>query len=94
MADVQALQAEVRELRLALTEQQQAGSAVAAAADTFWLFLGTVLVFYMQCGFALLEAGAVRSKTTQNILLKVRDYGWAGSSSREAAREQTTSTGM
>ena len=29
-----------------------------------------VLVFFMQCGFALLEAGTVRIKNTKNILLK------------------------
>jgi Amt family ammonium transporter len=28
------------------------------------------LVFFMQCGFALLEAGTVRAKNTKNILLK------------------------
>jgi Amt family ammonium transporter len=28
------------------------------------------LVFFMQCGFALLEAGTVRIKNTKNILLK------------------------
>jgi Amt family ammonium transporter len=29
-----------------------------------------VLVFFMQCGFAMLEAGAVRAKNTKNILIK------------------------
>merc|ERR1719440_1652697 len=28
------------------------------------------LVFFMQCGFALLEAGTVRAKNTKNILMK------------------------
>ena len=28
------------------------------------------MVFFMQCGFALLEAGTVRAKNTKNILLK------------------------
>ncbi|GMH35861.1 hypothetical protein BSKO_03729 [Bryopsis sp. KO-2023] len=35
-----------------------------------WLLLGAYLVFFMQAGFALLEAGTVRSKNTKNILLK------------------------
>ena len=39
-------------------------------ADTFWLMLCGFLVFFMQCGFALLEAGTVRAKNTKNILLK------------------------
>jgi len=38
--------------------------------DTFWLILGGILVFFMQPGFALLEAGSVRSKNTKNILFK------------------------
>jgi Amt family ammonium transporter len=33
------------------------------------------LVFFMQCGFALLEAGTVRIKNTKNILLKNGETG-------------------
>ena len=40
-----------------------------ATADT-WLLLAGVIVFFMQTGFALLEAGSVRFKNYQNILLK------------------------
>ena len=40
-------------------------------ADVFWLLFGTILVFFMQAGFALLEAGSVRAKNTKNILVKV-----------------------
>ena len=39
-------------------------------ADVLWLMLCGFLVFFMQCGFALLEAGTVRAKNTKNILLK------------------------
>lgn len=39
--------------------------------DIFWLLLGTMLVFYMQAGFAMLEAGQVRIKNRTNLLLKV-----------------------
>ena len=42
----------------------------ATQAATFWLMLCGFLVFFMQCGFALLEAGTVRAKNTKNILLK------------------------
>mmetsp|Transcript_6332 Transcript_6332/g.15206 ORF Transcript_6332/g.15206 Transcript_6332/m.15206 type:complete len:446 (-) Transcript_6332:352-1689(-) len=38
--------------------------------DEFWQLFGAFLVFFMQCGFALLEAGSVRAKNTKNILLK------------------------
>eukprot|EP00736_Rhodelphis_marinus_P011874 Rmarinus@m.26821 len=36
----------------------------------FFLFYGGMIVFFMQAGFALLEAGSVRMKNTKNILLK------------------------
>ena len=39
-------------------------------ADTLWLMFGTVLVFFMQCGFAMLEVGYVQEKNTKNILIK------------------------
>jgi len=38
--------------------------------DTLWLLLGTILVFFMQTGFAMLEVGSVNVKNTRNILLK------------------------
>ncbi|XP_067935200.1 putative ammonium transporter 1 isoform X2 [Watersipora subatra] len=38
--------------------------------DTFFVLTVSMIIFLMQCGFAFLEAGAVRSKNTTNILLK------------------------
>ena len=38
--------------------------------DTVWVLLGAMLVFWMQPGFALVEAGLTRSKNTANILMK------------------------
>ena len=38
--------------------------------DTFWLMFGAILVFFMQCGFAMLEVGSVSEKNTKNILMK------------------------
>lgn len=35
-----------------------------------WVLICAFLVFFMQCGFALLESGAVRTKNVKNILLK------------------------
>ena len=40
------------------------------AVDTSWLLVTSFLVFFMQAGFALLEAGAVGSKDIISILLK------------------------
>ena len=38
--------------------------------DTLWVILAAMLVFWMQPGFALCEAGFTRSKNTANILMK------------------------
>ena len=38
--------------------------------DHFFLIVVAMLIFFMQCGFAFLEAGSVRSKNTVNILIK------------------------
>ena len=38
--------------------------------DAFFLLVMGLIVFLMQCGFAFLEAGSVRSKNTVNILFK------------------------
>ncbi|MBR2201190.1 MAG: ammonium transporter, partial [Bacteroidales bacterium] len=38
--------------------------------DTLWVLLGAMLVFWMQPGFALVEAGLTRAKNTANILMK------------------------
>ncbi len=40
------------------------------AVDCFWLFFGAVLVFFMQTGFTMVEAGFTRSKNTGNIIMK------------------------
>lgn len=38
--------------------------------DTVWMLLAAMLVFFMQPGFALVEAGFARCKNTANILMK------------------------
>merc|ERR1719350_2580119 len=38
--------------------------------DQFFLIVIAIIIFFMQCGFAFLEAGSVRSKNTVNILIK------------------------
>ncbi|MDR2474557.1 MAG: ammonium transporter [Bacteroidales bacterium] len=38
--------------------------------DTVWMLLAAMLVFFMQPGFALVEAGFTRTKNTTNILMK------------------------
>ncbi|XP_074660188.1 putative ammonium transporter 1 isoform X1 [Tubulanus polymorphus] len=38
--------------------------------DVFFVLTMAMVIFFMQCGFAFLEAGSVRSKNTTNILMK------------------------
>ena len=35
-----------------------------------WYLMGAALVFFMQCGFAMVEAGFTRSKNVGNITMK------------------------
>lgn len=41
-----------------------------SATDVTWVLIGAILVFFMQAGFALCEAGLTRAKNTGNILMK------------------------
>ena len=41
-----------------------------SSVNTCWTLVGAFLVFFMQAGFALCEAGFTRAKNTGNILMK------------------------
>lgn len=45
-------------------------SELSTGINTVWMLLAAMLVFFMQPGFALVEAGFTRSKNTANILMK------------------------
>jgi Amt family ammonium transporter len=38
--------------------------------STLWIIIAAVLVFFMQAGFAMVEAGLVRAKNAANVLMK------------------------
>lgn len=42
----------------------------ARSLDTVWILLAAVLVFFMQAGFAMVEAGFTRAKNVGNIIMK------------------------
>ncbi|MEW6064550.1 ammonium transporter [Desulforamulus profundi] len=44
---------------------------LAAGIDTVWVLLCAALVFFMEAGFAFLEAGFIRAKNSLNIVMKV-----------------------
>lgn len=41
-----------------------------SAVSTIWIMVGTVLIFFMQAGFAMLETGMTRVKNAGNIAMK------------------------
>ncbi len=57
------------------------GKAVSHAqymADTLWVVITACLVFFMQAGFAMLEAGFTRAKNAVNVLMKnLMDFSMA-----------------
>ncbi|MFN2339941.1 MAG: ammonium transporter [Halanaerobium sp.] len=53
----------------ALAQEDQA-AANAIAIDTMWTLIAAFLVFFMQAGFAMVEAGFTRAKNAGNIIMK------------------------
>lgn len=62
-AEIAALQSSVDSLTTTLDQTN-------ANVDDMWILLTGSLVFFMQAGFAMLEAGSVSHKNTLNILFK------------------------
>ncbi|HLT95633.1 MAG TPA: ammonium transporter [Acidimicrobiia bacterium] len=50
--------------------QEDPGFATQFVLDNLWVFIAGILVFFMQAGFALLEAGLTRAKNVSNIMMK------------------------
>jgi Amt family ammonium transporter len=62
----------------AFAQEVDQAAEVAVAADTMWLLVAAFLVFFMQAGFAFLEAGSTRSKNVVNIMMKnMMDFSMA-----------------
>lgn len=55
---------------LPATVEDEAIAEISTGLNTVWMLLAAMLVFFMQPGFALVEAGFTRSKNTANILMK------------------------
>jgi Amt family ammonium transporter len=54
----------------AAAQELPEGVASQVILDNLWVFLAGVLVFFMQAGFALVEAGLTRAKNVANIMMK------------------------
>ena len=50
--------------------KSKGGDIMYSATDVMWVLVAAILVFFMQAGFALCEAGLTRAKNTGNILMK------------------------
>jgi Amt family ammonium transporter len=54
---------------------QESAENLGFSLDVVWLFIGAILVFIMQAGFALVETGLTRAKNATNITMKnVMDF--------------------
>lgn len=68
--DVMDLMTAIRQ-QWGLTYPEEEGSAMSySSVDTLWILMAAVLVFFMQPGFAMLEAGLTRGKNAGNIVMK------------------------
>ena len=65
-----AIDSRVRDSIAAYTAHLAQDTDLTEALDASWMLLTAFLVFFMQAGFALVEAGAVGSKDIIAILLK------------------------
>lgn len=54
----------------AAAQADDPSAAVQAVLDNIWVLIAGALVFFMQAGFALLEAGLTRAKNVTNIMAK------------------------
>ncbi|MGF1668745.1 MAG: ammonium transporter [Acidimicrobiia bacterium] len=54
----------------ALAQEGATLEDVVVSVDTIWIVMAGILVFLMQAGFALVEAGFTRAKNTANIVMK------------------------
>ena len=50
--------------------KQIAYEAAGQEAYAIWFLIGAALVFFMQCGFAMVETGFTRAKNAGNIIMK------------------------
>ena len=58
--------------------QEAAEAPAYDALSTLWVLLAAILVFFMQAGFGMVEAGLIRAKNSANVLMKnLVDFSFA-----------------
>ena len=58
------------EMNLTTTSPETSIGELENSINTFFILINSFIVFFLQGGFAFLEAGSVRAKNTTNILIK------------------------
>lgn len=62
--------AEAPDLATAVTKAAETAAGAQSAVNFVWICVAAFLVFFMQAGFALVEAGLTRAKNVCNIIMK------------------------
>jgi len=70
VAEVEEVEVEEEEPAPTVESNSEAIGAVRTETDYLWTCIAAFLVFFMQAGFALVEAGFTRSKNCVNIIMK------------------------
>ena len=58
------------DLTTLITNGMDTAEAAGLLMNIMWTMIGAFLVYFMQAGFAMCEAGFTRAKNTGNILMK------------------------
>ena len=58
------------EMSLTTTSPETSIGELENSINTFFILINSFIIFFLQGGFAFLEAGSVRAKNTTNILIK------------------------
>ena len=70
MLDYSALQLMAEVTEEAAPSVQDTVNATMFGTEGVWFLIGAALVFFMQCGFAMVETGFTRAKNAGNIIMK------------------------
>jgi Amt family ammonium transporter len=68
--DLEALRNASAAMRAAVDELHVEIGALQEATETIWTLFAVVVTLFMQCGFAMLEAGVVRERAVRDVLMK------------------------
>ena len=55
------MEEEIQSILKRLNDSEKRTAEIAKETDQFFLIVMSIVIFFMQCGFAFLEAGSVRS---------------------------------